>query len=88
MIHYKYNNGIKCYKDVIFKDALKRYEKYVNVHEPFEEIVFEHILKNEKINTFVDVGAAWGYYSLFAKKVSPHTSVIAFDPVMGYLRGR
>ena len=79
---HTYNNGIKCYRSGIFNTALDRYSKYVNIHEPLEEVVFEHIFKNTHVSTFLDVGAAWGYYSLLAKQLSPDTTAIAFDPSM------
>lgn len=59
--------------------ALERYEKYINLHEPFEETLFEHVIKNSDIKTFIDVGSAWGYYSLLAKKLNNKIKVIGFD---------
>jgi hypothetical protein len=67
---HTYNNGIKCYRDTIYPQALARYEKYINLHEPFEDTIFEHIIKNNEIKTFVDIGSAWGYYSILAKKLN------------------
>lgn len=78
---HTYNNGIKCYASSINDTALKRYKKYINLHEPLEEAVFQHIFVNSKIVTFVDVGAAWGYYSLLAKSINPSTRVVAFEPL-------
>lgn len=77
---HTYNNEIKCYKDTIFKIALSRYEDYINLHEPFEDTVFDHIIKNCNIKTFVDVGSAWGYYSIYTKKLDKDIKVIGFDP--------
>lgn len=77
---HTYNNGIKCYRDTIYPKALARYEKYINLHEPFEDTVFEHIIKNNEIKTFVDVGSAWGYYSILAKKLNKNITVVGFDP--------
>jgi len=77
---HTYNNGIKCYKDTIYGVALSRYEKYINLHEPFEETVFDHIIKNCNIKTFVDVGSAWGYYSIFVKNLDKNIKAIGFDP--------
>lgn len=78
---HTYNNGIKCYKDTIYTKALSRYEKYINLHEPFEDTVFDHIIKNCNIKTFVDVGSAWGYYSIYTKQLDKDIKVIGFDPV-------
>jgi len=77
---HTYNNGIKCYRDTIYPIALSRYKEYINLHEPFEETVFEHVIKNSDIKTFIDVGSAWGYYSILAKKLNKDINVIAFDP--------
>lgn len=76
---HTYNNGIKCYRDTIYSQALSRYENYINLHEPFEDTVFDHIIKNNDIKTFIDVGSAWGYYSIHAKKFNKNTNVIGFD---------
>jgi ribosomal protein L11 methylase PrmA len=77
---HTYNNGIKCYRDTIYPQALARYEKYINLHEPFEDTIFEHIIKNNEIKTFVDIGSAWGYYSILAKKLNKNITVVGFDP--------
>ena len=73
-----YNNGVKCYKASIFEQALQRY-KLLNIHEPLEESVFNHIFCSDDIKTFFDVGSAWGYYSLLARKYSTKVKVYAFD---------
>lgn len=77
---HTYNNGLKFIRSSIFKAALKRYAKYINLHEPFEETVFDHIIKNCDIKTFVDLGSAWGYYSILAKTMNKDIDVTAFDP--------
>ena len=76
---HKYNNGIQCFKDTIYEAALERYYKSINLHEPFEETVFDHILKNSEIRTFVDIGSAWGYYSLKAKFFDRTIKVLGID---------
>lgn len=80
MIHHTYNNGLTFNVPETFYGAISRAKKYVNLHEPFEESVFDHILKNTKINHFIDVGSAWGYYSILVKKISPNTNVIGIEP--------
>ena len=77
---YTYNNGIKCYSSRIFGSALERYEKGISIHEPLEEMIFNHIFIHNDITIFVDIGSAWGYYSFLAKCNQPDTKVIAFDP--------
>ena len=76
---HKYNNGIQCFKDTIYEVALERYYTSINLHEPFEETVFDHILKNSEIKTFVDIGSAWGYYSLKAKFFDRTIKVLGID---------
>ena len=85
MIH-EYNNGVKCYESGIFEAALSRYAKFINLHEPFEEVVFDHILKNFDIQNFLDIGSAWGYYSILVKKKNSNAQVIGFDPNMNMIR--
>jgi len=76
---HKYNNGIQCFRDTIYEVALERYQASINLHEPFEETVFEHILKNSEIKTFVDIGSAWGYYSLKTKFFDQKIKVLGID---------
>lgn len=83
---HTYNNGIKCHRGTIGAPALARYEKYINLHEPFEDTAFDHILKNYDIKTFIDVGSAWGYYSIFAKKFNNDITTIGFDPHPGMIK--
>lgn len=79
-ILHQYNNGIKCLKSTIYDVAIDRYNNLINLHEPFEECVFVEVFNRSKINTFVDVGAAWGYYSFLCKIHNPECKVFAFDP--------
>ena len=83
---HTYNNGIEYYRDSIHPVALKRYLKYINLHEPFEEVVFDHVIKNYDIKTFIDVGSAWGYYSILAKKLNKDINVIGFDPSVDMIK--
>ena len=76
---HKYNNGIQCFKDTIYEVALERYYNSINLHEPFEETVFDHILKNFETKTFVDIGSAWGYYSIKAKFFDRAIKVLGID---------
>ena len=79
MIRHTYNNGLVFDVPPAFQNAVTRAKKYINLHEPFEESVFEHILKNYQIKNFIDIGCAWGYYSLLVKKNNPQCEVHAFD---------
>ena len=77
---HTYNSGLECYEDSIYDGTLKRYKNTINCHEPLETSVFEHIMKNCEIKTFVDIGSAWGYYSILARLYNKNTKIIGFDP--------
>lgn len=80
MLRHTYNNGLVFDVPMAFGKAIHRARKYINLHEPFEESVFDHVLKNSQVNHFIDLGSAWGYYSILVKKRSPNTNVVGVDP--------
>ena len=78
---FEYANGIKCYRADIFNTALTRYTQTgIKLHEPIEEEVFNHICSKDTINSFIDIGSAWGYYAFLAKQHNPEMKIITFDP--------
>ena len=78
---FQYANGIQCYQDGIFDAALKRYKKNnIFLHEPKEEKIFIDIIESIKNNLYINVGAAWGYYCLLARRLNPNVEVYAFEP--------
>ena len=41
------------------------------VHEPFEEYAFQELLKNlPKTPLMIELGAYWGHYSMWIKKIA------------------
>lgn len=45
--------------------------------------IFEKLVKQKDIQTFLDVGSNIGYYALLACKANPNIKVYAFEPALG-----
>lgn len=76
-----FDNGIRVYDDHLTPDQRERY-RLRNVHEADEEKIFFEIIQAIPSNgCFVNVGAAIGYYSILAKKISPELLVFAIEPL-------
>jgi hypothetical protein len=53
------------------------------VHEPLEEFVFQEVLRRLRSSPLmIELGAYWGHYSMWLKKVRPDATVIMVEPVM------
>lgn len=51
------------------------------VHEPLEEYVFQELLKHlPPAPSMLELGAYWGHYSMWLKKVRPEALVILVEP--------
>jgi hypothetical protein len=51
------------------------------VHEPLEEYVFQQVLKSlGQTPVMLELGAYWGHYSMWLKKVKPRSTVILVEP--------
>lgn len=51
------------------------------VHEPLEEYVFQQVLKRLPDSpSMIELGAYWGHYSMWFKKVRPKGGVILVEP--------
>jgi hypothetical protein len=51
------------------------------VHEPLEEFVFQELLKSlGEAPVMLELGAYWGHYSMWIKKVRPRSSVVLVEP--------
>ncbi len=51
------------------------------VHEPLEEYVFQEMLRVlPKSPAMLELGAYWGHYSMWLKKVRPESSVYLIEP--------
>jgi hypothetical protein len=51
------------------------------VHEPLEEYAFQELLKTlSEAPSMIELGAYWGHYSMWLKRVKPLSSVILVEP--------
>jgi hypothetical protein len=51
------------------------------VHEPLEEYVFQELIKRlPDMPVMVEVGAFWGHYSMWLKRLKPASTVILIEP--------
>lgn len=81
-----FDNGVRVYDDHILDVQRERYRIH-NVHEAGEEDVFVHVIRAlPKLGVYVDIGAAFGYYPILAKKLSPQLEVHAVEPLERHRR--
>ena len=54
------------------------------VHEPLEEYVFQLVLRSlREAPVMLELGAYWGHYSMWLKKVRPGSTVILVERAAG-----
>ena len=78
------HNGVK----VPFSGAQAYYEGFSSififnrgVHEPLEEFVFQRLLaKLPEDSLMIELGAYWGHYSMWFKKMKPAGQVVLVEP--------
>lgn len=76
-----FDNGIKVYRRHLIPQQVERYASGENLHEPEEERLFLELLEESAPEgTFLDIGAAIGYYSLIVLRQAPRLRVHAFEP--------
>ena len=57
------------------------------VHEPLEEFVFQEVLKRLPSDpSMIELGAYWGHYSMWFKKVRANGKVILVEPELPFLK--
>ena len=57
------------------------------VHEPLEEYCFQECLKRMSTKpVMLELGAYWGHYSMWLKRVRPEASVVLVEPEEGNMR--
>jgi FkbM family methyltransferase len=76
-----FDNGVRVYADILLPVQLQRYQTK-NLHEPVEESWFTKTIAelNGADWVFADIGAAFGYYTILARKLSPALEIIAVEP--------
>ncbi len=83
---HEFDNGIKVLDYHLLQGQRERYKK-CNVHEEDEEKIFLSIVKSLPENaTYVNVGAAIGYYPLLTRKNRPDIAIHCFEPLPRHLK--
>lgn len=79
---HEFDNGVKIFEHHLTDFQRARYQKR-NVHEAEEEDIFLKVIKTIPADgCFLNIGAAVGYYSILAKKLSPALTIHAVEPLV------
>jgi FkbM family methyltransferase len=75
-------NGLKVLTDCYYGSWMtKLIQRLGGHHEPQEEKVFHECLRSlSGANSMIELGAYWGYYSLWFKSIFPESTVIVTEP--------
>tara|TARA_E500000331_G_scaffold92240_1_gene88320 strand:+ start:357 stop:1073 length:717 start_codon:yes stop_codon:yes gene_type:complete len=79
---FRFDNSIAVPRKWLTRHQIKRYKSNTLgiLHEPEEEGYFLKSLNSLKESgAYVNIGAAWGYYSLLSKKTRPEIDVFAVE---------
>ena len=84
---HTFDNGVKIYACQIMPKQRRRYDKH-NLHEPLETSWFQEMIESFKGRggLFIDVGAAVGYYTIFARLLDSTLRVHAYEPLEDHRR--
>jgi hypothetical protein len=76
------HNGLKVLSGSYSGDAMTRLlQRTKGIHEPQEEKVFAEVLKHIPHNSsMLELGAWWGFYSMWLKKEVPHANLYLIEP--------
>jgi FkbM family methyltransferase len=75
-----FNSGVKVWKHYLRKAQRERFA-VKNLWEQLDEPLITKVLQHaQKGDLFIDCGAALGYYSLLARRISPDIEIHAFNP--------
>lgn len=78
---HEFDNGVKVYEYHLLDIQKERYATN-NVHEEDEEPVFlEMLSKIKEGGTYVNVGAAIGYYPLLAASTRSDLNIVVYEPL-------
>ena len=79
---FRFDNSIAVPRKWLTRHQIKRYKSNTLgiLHEPEEEGHFLEALDSlTESGAYINIGAAWGYYSLLAKKTRPEIDVFAVE---------
>ena len=81
---FNLNRGFFKIKNIsMYMDLLDPIDREIFLNQSFENKEVNYLLKKikkHKINTFIDVGANCGYYSVFVSKNFPKLNILSFEP--------
>ncbi|MDX1421609.1 MAG: FkbM family methyltransferase [Kiloniellales bacterium] len=87
---YTFSNGIKIDRKHLLQIQCDRYQANdnPNLHEPVEEDWFLRLFEDLPggISTFMDIGAAVGYYCVLVKRRFPNAAIHAIDALERHCR--
>lgn len=85
--HQTMHNGIKILAGSYYGHWLKTMlQETGGVHEPQEERVFAEVLKDmPRRATMIELGAYWGFYSLWFHKVVPEPTCYLVEPILSHM---
>lgn len=76
-----FDNGVKVFEHHLLELQKERYRSH-NVHEAEEEGIFIDLISRIRANgTYVNVGAAIGYYPLLAATMRKDIKIVAYEPL-------
>jgi len=76
-----FDNDVRVFDDQLIAGQKERYLTR-NVHESDEEDIFVELIRAIPADgCFVNIGSAIGYYALLAKKLAPHLTIHAVEPL-------
>lgn len=82
--YHTFENGISIYDDqlAIISDIQREKYKIRNVLEAEEEDIFINTIQNLPLKAiYLNIGSAFGYYSLLAKKLRSDLIIYCFEPL-------
>jgi FkbM family methyltransferase len=77
---HTFDNGVRLYEHHLIKPQIDRYSAGPNLHEPVEEEWIARTIAGLPGGTFVDIGAAVGYYCFFVRSLNPAMKLHAYEP--------
>jgi FkbM family methyltransferase len=80
---FTFANGIRLFEADLLPAQIARYRTQAEPrHEPVEEAWFDRVLDEAPPGafTFLDIGAALGYYAILVRRRRPDARIVAVDP--------
>lgn len=82
MQYFTYDNGIMVPEAFLLPEQRQRYQnnRLGKLHEPVEEAIFTRSIADlPPQSLFLNIGAAWGYYAILARRLRPDLQICAVE---------